>query len=153
MKAIYKVLFITFFLQLGCGKESKDSTILPNSEEYFTWELNSTNVVLTSPNDNFSFFRYGTKTYLTGSSAINKDAIQWIFSSHKTPGTYFNEPYSFSLYMGTKNYSATSIPIQINVTKYGNTGDFIVGSYSGTIQDLDSANNYQVKGHFKIKIY
>jgi hypothetical protein len=153
---LLRAIFITasFFL-FGCKKES-DDVDSPKSEQYIMWEFNGTKVIITSPSDNFNFFRWGIKTQLGGNktpaSLFNTD-IFFEFEGDQIPGIYNIQPQKFGFYHMLKNYNAGSPTMQVKVTEYGeNIDDFIVGSFYGTVTDWDQ-NIYSVIGYFKIKIF
>ena len=147
------VIAVLFFL-FGCKKES-DDVDLPKSEQYIMWEFNGTKVILSSPTDNFNFFRYDIKTQLAGDKMpayLFDTNIFFEFEGDRIPGIYNIEPQKFGFYH-MKYYEAASSTMQVKITKYGkNIDDFIVGSFYGTVKDWDH-KIYNVIGYFKIKIF
>ncbi len=141
---------LVLLLCINCSKDSnQQNNDLPNADQYITWSINGDKGSLTSPADSLASARYASDTHLAGSSTSTQDGITIIFRGNRATGTY-TATYS-DFYIKQKSYSVSSNTLQVMVTKYGNVGDYIEGSYSGKFSDPASANSLPINGNFRLK--
>ncbi len=146
---LFTHLSIITLLYIGCSKSSNNQPDdLPNADQYITWNINDGKGSMTSPNDSIGSARYATDTHIIGQSTTNQNAFYIIFSGNRDAGMY-NANFA-DLYINQKTYTNSSDPLLVTITKYGNVGDYIIGSYSGKIKDT-STNLYPINGNFKLR--
>jgi hypothetical protein len=145
MKIILSLIFA--FVIISCSKQ-KGTTDLPISDQYFTCEIDGFKGSVTSPNDSLGCIRTGTRSIIGGDANNNSDFFILTFNSDRVPGNYKAAICDISL--NNKKYSSQQHDIQIKVSSFGNNGEKIVGSYSGTINQ--SSITHKVKGDFKLII-
>src|SRR5436305_576956 len=88
-KACIALLSILVMGNFSCSKKpDSQPNDLPNTDQYFTWNLNGTKGALLSPSDSLASARYSTDTHLAGTSTTNQDGLEIIFQGDRTPGTF-----------------------------------------------------------------
>lgn len=113
-----------------------------SSTQFINYTLNATNFGFMSPPDSVMFFRNGTSTnMLTGN---NFTGNQLMMQYEGTSTGAFTAKYIEILH-GNKLYRSQTGTV--NITQYGNVGDFILGNFSATV--TDSTATYPVTGNFK----
>lgn len=142
------LLCIVAIGSLGCSKGSDSQTNdLPNADQYFTWNLNGSKGALLSPSDSLAAAHFAPHTEMAGESTSKQEGVTIVFGSDGTTGTFTAVYADFTI--GNKHYWAPNT-LQVKVTRYGNVGDYLVGSYSGSLPDSTS-KLLPISGNFRIK--
>ena len=126
-----------------------------STDQFFNYTINGTNYSYTSPADTF---------YMYVNSQMNPPRIeinaQQITSTQNGYGTIgfdqtgiavgSSQPLSL-FYCSQISNDSTSVaaPFNVNITEYGNVGEFISGDFSGTLIGL--LTNYTVSGNFRVR--
>ena len=145
--------FLFVLLFQSCKKDSVNDNGLPQTEEYVIWKIDTFDVKLTSPNMVASFNRDNTlsSTKLGGYYNVTKQNLEFEFPGNRLSGTYY--PFSNSFLVDNDAliyFGIDDDPVKIIVSKYGDTGDFIIGSFSGYVKDL-LGDKHWISGNFKIR--
>ena len=146
-------IFLFVLLFQSCKKDSGNDNDLPQTDEYVTWKIDTIDVKLTSPNMLATFFwdRPSNSTMLGGYYNVTKQNLVFVFAGNKVAGTYYADPRTFLVNNDSLNYfGIDNKPAKIIVSKYGATGDFIMGSFSGSVRDFRGADHW-ISGYFKIR--
>lgn len=136
---------------IGCSKSTTPETPnLPNSNQYITWNIDdSIQGSLTSPYDSLASARYGIETNLSGFAPANKNSVLIQFDGNRSTGMY--DVLYCIIWVNGKNYYSNRLDfLQVNVSKYGDFGENITGSYSGNIKDSTGVI-YKINGNFKFQ--
>jgi hypothetical protein len=141
---------LSFFILLSTGcKKDEDTTMVPNTAQYFTWSLNGVNGQMTSPNDSLAAIYAGSTILLSGYSTTTiGNQVSMAASGASTPGTYTVA--SLDFIVNHKSYDLTGTPLTFTITKFGDVDGFVEGSYNGSVQDASSIN-YTFTGQFRLK--
>jgi hypothetical protein len=114
-----------------------------------------------SPLDSFSTFRQNPSTNIQGFPVNFTDSASWqyiafSFDGAAAPGTYTLSANSFLLTkgiypaMGSREYSLPA-SITITITEYGSTGQYIAGSFSGTMHETYTNTTISGICNFRIR--
>ena len=135
------VLFI-----IGCKKDKDE---MPSNTSHFSWNINGVTGKLAEPGDLFFFERDNGSTTISGSNIQQPyNSFNLSFDAPEAAGEYSLE--SFNVFFNGKNYNEGSMPLKVNITKYGAVNDFLIGTFSGMVKDIND-NEYNISGDFKIK--
>lgn len=133
----------------GCKKDNdEEPIILPSAEQYVTWQIGTTKGEFIIGADTISASRFGNLTEIIANSPSTQNFISALFSGNRASGNYNS---SMNMRINGVNYQESNEPVRITVNQFGDTGEFIVGSYSGELRDADY-KRYAVKGYFKIRM-
>ena len=147
------VFTASLFIKAGCSKSSDDVDVAPpsNSDQYVTWNINGKKGYLASPNDSLWVTTSFGPTILFGNTPYTAAQNIGFYAqvNSKAAGTF---PASqMVIYSANKYYVSTSNAPQINIATFGAVGDYITGSYTGTLKDSTSTATYPISGVFKVK--
>ena len=122
--------------------------VAPTVTQSLKWTIPNNSATLTVPPGLFDASFFNNETSLSGLTANDKFVIR--FFGPQIPGDY---PASkFELYTNNKYFVQTApFNMIITVTNYGGPGDYIVGSFSGTVRDSASTTTYPVSGDFRLR--
>jgi hypothetical protein len=150
-RKFWLLLLAPLFIQGVCNKDNNDLE-QPNADEFVTWKISGANGSLTVAPDSLSMYRWGTSTAIYGTTQWNSTSPAYFALSFDGPeqsGTY--QATEFMVVAGGKYYVPASAPLQVNVTNYGSTGQYMVGTYNGAVKDSATSATLSVSGSFKIK--
>lgn len=147
---LFLLLVSPLFIYGLCNK-GEDELPTPTTDQYVTWKITGHSGNITNPPDNIGVAHPTGKTVLAGTNTTTGSDFYVNFTGANAAGTYPTS--SFIVYVGGKYYiqKATATPLQVNVTTYGVTGQYIIGNYSGTLQDSTSSSTVAVSGEFRVK--
>jgi hypothetical protein len=124
--------------------------------EYINFTIGGTTQNFIFPVDSFSTFRQNTTTSIVAYPKVFTDSASWQytsfgFSGNLAPGTYTIDASSFIVTKGFHlQYNATG-PMALTVTDYGGTGQFIAGSFSGTMREFYTNATVSGSCSFRVK--
>ena len=148
MKRLLTIVFGLLIIA-GCKKDNdEEQVVLPNAEQYVTWQVGTTKGEFIIGVDTISASRIGTLTEIIANSPTTQNFISALFSGNRAPGTYNS---NMNMNINGITYQGSNEPVRVTVNQFGDTGDFITGSYSGELRDADF-KRYAVKGYFKIRM-
>lgn len=143
------LLLAPLFIQGVCNKSNTDVPA-PTSDEYATWSIAGGNGSFSVPADSITLYRFGSTTSVYGMTRTN--ASTYFEISFEGPQQSGNYPAtSFQVLAGGKYYVPTATPVQVNVSTYGATGGYVIGTYSGPVKDSATAATVNVSGSFRVK--
>lgn len=122
--------------------------VSPTITQSIQWNIDGTPTTMTVPPGVFSSGYLSNETSIAGLTADNKFDIRFI--GPQVPGTY---PASrFVLYSSNK-YFVQQFPfdMDITITNYGGPGEYIVGSFNGTVRDSASTATFPASGTFRLR--
>jgi hypothetical protein len=141
------LLLTPFFIQGVCNKEDDDGA--PNSDQYVTWQIPAHNGSLKAPVDSFMLIRYNNTSAVYGMNRANTTQFEVEFDGPEAPGSYSTN--RFRVLVDGRYYVQTVAPVQVNVSAYGSSGQYLTGTFSGTVKDSLTSSNIAVSGSFKVK--
>lgn len=140
------LLFAPLFINGVCNKDNDDVT----ADQYVKWQIPGYNGSLTVPPDSLDFDRYsGTTTSIFGLNNSGSTIFSVSFDGAQVAGTYPSN--YFSVFTDGRYYVQSGTPLQINVTNYGSAGQYVTGTYSGTVKDSTASSIISVNGEFRVK--
>jgi hypothetical protein len=103
---------------------------------------------LTVPPGLFDASYANNETVLAGLTSTSKFDIR--FFGPQIPGDY---PASRFVLFTNNMYFVQTAPFNmvVTITNYGGPGQYIIGSFSGTVRDSTSSTTYPVSGDFRIR--
>jgi hypothetical protein len=147
------VFTASLFIKAGCSKSEDDvqADPPPNADQYVTWNINGNKGYLAAPTDSLWLTTSYGPTVLFGNTAYNAAANGGFFASvNATASGTFPINY-IAIYTNDKYYVTTSTAPQMNIATFGAVGQYVTGSYSGTVKDSTSTATFPISGNFKIK--
>jgi hypothetical protein len=150
----------SLFIKAGCSKtkgDLEDSPILPTSDQYITWSVGNIQGSLLSPSDSVFFSVTDGWTSISGMtpySTANPLELSAVFFG--TTEGVFNAKYLSIYKNGTRQFASDIFPLKVNISTYGAVGQYVVGSFSGTVKDSvqiaqGSQASQAIKGNFRVK--
>jgi hypothetical protein len=147
MKSAFLLLLAPMFMFGMCNSDNDLEN--PTQDEYITWSVTGSNGSLTVPTDSLMFNRSGTYTNIYGMKRNNTLHFGVSFEGPEAAGSF---PVSYFYIMANGNYFVpTATPVQVTVSNYGATGQYVTGSFAGMVKDSAAGTNKQVNGTFRIK--
>jgi hypothetical protein len=147
------VFTASLFIKAGCSKSSDDvgSEPPPNAEEFITWNINGNKGYLATPADSLYFSTtFGSSVFFGNTAWTAPHSIS--FYAIVDAAATGNFPIAqMGIYTNDKYYISTSTPSQISISSFGAAGQFVTGTYTGTLKDSTSKSTYSVSGNFKVK--
>lgn len=148
-KSWWLLIVLPVLTQGMCNKDAEDGD-RPDADQYVTWKIAGASGSLSVPTDSLDFYYNGVSTAIYGMTKPTPATSFGIsFVGAQQSGT-FTADY-FQVYTGGKYYVPTSTPLQVSVTTYGPTGQYVIGTYSGQVKDSSSSAIIPVAGEFRIK--
>lgn len=162
IKIVFANCFLLFtaslFIKAGCSKSNEDidSGEIPEADQYVTWNINNEKGALQSPADSlFGYVNSGSTSIHAGTiyNAPNPIYFSAAFNGRTTGSFSLTD---LNILANGRYYINTSTAVQVTVTTYGNTGQYLIGSYSGSVKDSTgngqtSTAIYPINGKFKVK--
>lgn len=151
------ILVASLFIKAGCSKSDEGiEPPLPTSDEYITWNVNKINGALTSPGDSLFIYQSGNTTTFLGVTPYNAPNPGSFYASTNGTSTGIFDLAYFSIFTNNRYYVSTFTQPKVTISTYGNTGEYVIGSYSGVVKDslppnFYNATTYSIHGNFKIK--
>jgi hypothetical protein len=142
------LLLSPIFIQGVCSKEDAPSPSA--SDQFVTWTINGIQGRLATPVDSISQFIQGNATYVYGMTKPTPITAFGVAFEGIGPGTYPARYYG--VFVGGKYYVPSTTPVQVVVTAYGSSGQFIEGTYSGNVRDSLTSAVLPVSGSFRVKV-
>ena len=143
------LFFIPVFIFGVCSKEDGEFKT-PNADQYVTWKISGASGNLQVPSDTLKLDYFGGATSIFGvTPPPGTTSFSISFTGAQQAGTYAAR-YSYVITNG-KYYVPSATRIQINVTNYGSTGQYVIGNYSGHVKDSATSATMSVSGEFRIK--
>ena len=143
------LFFIPVFIFGVCSKEDEELKTL-TSDQYVTWKITGANGYLQIPNDTLNINYFGGSTSIFGvTPPPGSTSFSISFTGQQQAGIYAAN--YFYVYTNGRYYVPTASPIQINVTNYGASGQYVTGNYSGSVKDSTTSATMPVSGEFRIK--
>jgi len=150
MKLTRLIILVFFISLLTACKKSDDSPKTPNADEYVTWDVGGKYDYLATPSDTFELSKSSANNYYLQASQKSTSHKHLYFSfTDTTVGTQSSN--YFSLYTSSTYYVQSSTPIQLTFSKFGARGDYVIGTYTGTVKDSSSASTFTINGEFKVR--
>jgi hypothetical protein len=140
------VLSVLSFLIIAaaCSKDNDNP-----GDEYVTWNMSANNGGLSNPPDSLTMYRWSNETSVYGMSQSGDTYFELTFPGAQAAGTYTAS--SFLVRVNGNYYVPATTPVQVNVITYGTSGQYLIGTYSGTIKDSATSSNAVVTGTFRVK--
>jgi hypothetical protein len=132
-----------------------------NINQFFNYNINGTNYSFTSPTDTFNMYVNVQTT--PASIQISAQNINSSGGSTSTrygtlnfdqPGIAVGSTQNLTQFYVTEIVDSLTYnaPINVNITEYGNIGEFISGNYSGAMTGAAPTNTlYTISGSFRIR--
>jgi hypothetical protein len=141
-------LVMSLLLLTACTGETEpvDPTL---AEQYFTFTMSGQTGASMAPADSIGAIRKGDTTILFGVNPSASVRVMASFHGGDTTGAYRID--SMMIYRNNKYIVSTQNPVLANITSFGAPGQYIIGSYSGTLKDSSGTQTYPVTGVFKLK--
>jgi hypothetical protein len=147
MRTALLLLLAPVFMFGMCSTD--DDLETPTQDEYITWSMTGSNGSLTVPADSLTFNRSGNYTNIYGMRRNHTLHFGVSFEGPQSSGSY---PVAyFGIRSNGNEFVPTSTPVQVTVTNYGGPGQYVTGSFAGTVKDSTAGTNKQVNGTFRIK--
>ena len=160
-KLVFANCFLLFtaslFIKAGCSKSNEDiDSGIPEADQYVTWNINNAKGVLQSPADSLFGYVNSGSTSIHGGTTYNAPNPIYFSAAFSgiTTGTFSLT--DLNILTNGRYYINTSTATQVTVTTYGSTGQYLIGSYSGSVKDSTgngqtSTAVYPIRGIFKVK--
>ncbi|HEU4904015.1 MAG TPA: hypothetical protein VFT06_14515 [Flavisolibacter sp.] len=154
----FLLLTAFLFIKAGCSKSNEDidSGEIPAADQYVTWNLNNAKGSLQSPSDSLFGYVNSGSTSIHGGTTYNAPSPIYFSAAFNglTTGTFSLT--DLNIMTNGRYYINTSTSVQVTVTTYGNAGQYLIGSYAGTVKDSTSNGQtstavYPIHGNFKVK--
>jgi len=126
--------------------------------QYINYTIGGNAQNFVSPADSFATYRQNPTTTIQAFPKAFTDSASWQYTSFgfdgvTSPGTYALSP-SFIVSKGFHVEYAASGPITVTITEFGSTGQYISGSFSGTMRErytaaiVSGSCNFRVRRNF-----
>jgi len=149
MKKIFQLfaclcLVIVALSTYRCQRNIGDLRVTDDSTQYIRYTVGGITQNFLSPADSFRTVRLNSTTTVFAHPHNFTDSASWQYTSFNfsgvtSPGTYVLDHSSFILTKGIwpgSNFEYNDDPvINITITEFGNTGEFIAGSFTGTLRN------------------
>lgn len=119
-------------------------------DQYISITVDGQTYRVSSPPDSVSYWMSGSYTNFWGTPAIGSQGITVGFQVQNLSGAGTFPAYGFYL-NGTGRGFYQNGTMQCTVSQYGNIGEFILGSLSGSLRDSIAQANYPMTGSFKVR--
>jgi hypothetical protein len=145
MRTLLLLMIAPVFMKTSCND---DLTPTPQVE-FINWQMTGAGSgTIESPPGAISVSHAPGFTAF-GGLAVAGPSAQINFVGSQLPGNY---PITdFTLLIGSTYYVKTTSALTLTVTQYGVPGQYILGSYAGTVKDSASTQTFAITGNFKIK--
>lgn len=132
----------TIVIAASCSKDNNPA------DQYVTWNMNANNGGLSAPTDSLTTYMWSNATSVYGMSQSGDTYFELTFPA-QAAGTYAAS--SFLVKVNNNYYVPAATPVQITVSNYGASGQYLIGTYSGTVKDSTTSANLAVTGTFRVK--
>jgi hypothetical protein len=121
-----------------------------STNAFVNYTIGGTNYAFTSPNDQMDWYYMDSlsvsSNYLAASNAAQTNYLSLFYDGGTTSGTFTG---SINIGHGPNKYDGASVTV--TVTKYGNVGQFITGTFSGNIVLGGSGTPQPLTGTFNVR--
>lgn len=146
------VVFASLFIKAGCSKGDDDLPAPPpNSDQYITWKISSHQGYIATPSDSLYLSVLNGSTVLYGGTPFSSSVQSFFYASFNGTSTGSFPINSLDITTGGKEYVTSSNPVQVTINSFGNVGQYVMGSYSGTVKDSTANTTIPISGEFRIK--
>jgi hypothetical protein len=126
------------------------------TEQFFNYTINGTDYSFTSPAD--TFYAWANTQSIPTSISISASTIsgntRYGSISFDQTGIAVGSSQLMNMFYVSEIVDSTTFnaPININITEYGNVGEFVSGNYSGNMTGAAPANTpYVISGSFRVR--
>jgi len=126
------------------------------TEQFFNYNINGTDYSFTSPAD--TFYAWANTQSIPTSISISASTIsgntRYGSISFDQTGIAVGSSQLMNMFYVSEIVDSTTFnaPININITEYGNVGEFVSGNYSGNMTGAAPANTpYVISGSFRVR--
>jgi hypothetical protein len=157
---IYLVLFVVAFNGYRCQKDAGGSAgQLDPSDQYIKYTIAGITQNFLTPADSFRTVRQNSTTIIFAHPNNFTDSASWQYTSFNftgatAPGTYTLSPSTFIVTKGIWPQSNIQYndggTITITITEFGNTGEYIAGTFTGPLKAW--SNNAIVTGSCEFRV-
>ncbi len=161
---LFSIFSSTFHLSFVPSKKSDDKpgfTIIVNGDQFKnqTFFIPPSNATYCNLYFDFKGDARAKRTVLTGFKPDNSLQLYIDVPIHKTTGSFTFIEDEIPTYMGFRfayekdgsGFNYMPGKITVNITHYGNVGEFIEGNFSGDLQLYGNGKKITVSGTFKVK--
>ena len=122
------------------------------TDQFINYTLNGVNNSLTTPDDSF-YWDYSDSTGVQHNSMAGSKPGQNIYLYMFYKGGTVAGVFSSEMHIGVggNNSDYQGSGINLNVTQYGNIGQFITGTFSGNVSLINGGSPVPVAGSFKVR--
>lgn len=121
-----------------------------STDEFVNYSISGTSYAFTSPNDNFKWYYIDSLTmrsnYMSATNASQSNYLTLFYDGGTVSGTF---PGDVTVSHGTSKYESSTI--SITITQYGNVGQFITGTFTGTVLLGGTGSPLPLTGSFKVR--
>lgn len=150
----------------SCRKNNDIAPAILNQEEYFNYSVNRLQLSFAMPADSIvSDAQPESTPFVNSSSILGKRIIpasaDIVKATYIRPGAtagsvqqmlVFSSPQTGYINNALPGSGTFNAPIGINITEYGNVGEYISGNFSGSVTGAAPANTpYTISGSFRVK--
>lgn len=126
------------------------------TEQYFNYSINGANYSYTSPVDTFYSWAntQSIPTYISISASPITSNTRFGTISFDQTGIAVGSSQLMNMFYVSEIVDSTTFnaPINVNITEYGNVGEYVTGNYSGNMTGAAPANTpYVISGSFRVR--
>ncbi len=128
------------------------------TEQFFNYTVNGANTAFTSPADTFYMYvntqMNPPRIEISAQNIVSGGSTGFGTIGFDQPGIAVGSVQPMSLFYVTNINDSTyfTTPINVNITEYGNVGEFISGNFAGSMSGAAPLNTvYNINGNFRVR--